>query len=60
LNPALIAALVQQVALPELMAWLASRKGTTLTDADIIAKLGVDEAAGIAQGEAFLAATGGL
>jgi len=60
MNPVLLAALLQQFVLPEVMAWLASRKGTTITDADILTKLGVDEATGISIGEAFLASTGGL
>ena len=54
MNPALLAALITQLGIPELIAWLKSRNGAPVTDADIIAKLGVDEAAGIAAGQAFL------
>jgi hypothetical protein len=54
-STALIAALIQQVALPELVSWLKGRNGQPITDADIIAKLGVDIDTGIATGEAFLA-----
>lgn len=56
MNPALIAALIHNVAIPEIIAWLKSRRdsGTTITDADIIAKLQVDADAGIAVGEAWL------
>lgn len=55
MNPALIAALIHQVALPEILAWLKSRQGTTITDADILAKLEKDTAEGIAIGEKWLA-----
>lgn len=55
-SPALIAALIHQVALPEILAWLKSRQGNTITDADILAKLQKDTAEGIAIGEAWLAA----
>jgi hypothetical protein len=56
LNPALIAALIQQVAIPELLSWLKSRQaaGQTIDDAAIIAKLGSDADAIIATGQAWL------
>lgn len=58
MNPALIAALIHNIALPEILAWLRSRKdsGQIITDADIIAKLQLDADEGIAIGEAWLAA----
>lgn len=58
MNPALIAALIHNIALPEILAWLRSRKdsGQIITDADIIAKLQLDADEGIAVGEAWLAA----
>lgn len=58
MNPALIAALIHNIAIPEIVAWLRSRRdaGATITDEDIIAKLKLDANAGIAVGEAWLAA----
>jgi hypothetical protein len=56
MNPLLLAALIEQIAIPELKAWLASRKGSTLTDADIIQKLLTDTNLGEQIGEAWLAA----
>ncbi len=47
---ALILALISQIGVPELKAWLAARRAagqTTLTDADVIAKLSTDTAFGI-------------
>ncbi len=55
MNPVLLAALINNFALPELTRWLASRHGAPLTDADIITKLGVDAAEGIRIGETWLA-----
>lgn len=55
-STALLAALIQQVAVPELVGWLKSRNGKPIDDAAILEKLGVDEDTGIAIGEAFLAA----
>ena len=57
MNPALIIALIEQIAVPELKAWLAARAaaGQTVTDADVIAKLASDTDLGKAIGEAWLA-----
>lgn len=56
MNPALVVALLQQVAIPELLAWLKSRHeaGQPLDDAAILEKLGLDADAGIAAGQAWL------
>ena len=58
MNPALLIALIEQVAVPELKAWLAARSaaGQTVTDADIIAKLAADTNLGEQIGKAWLAA----
>lgn len=56
MNPMLLAILIQQVAIPELTAWLASRNGASLTDADVIAKLAKDTQLGEQIGTAWLAA----
>ena len=58
LSPALLIALIQNLAIPELVAWLHSRHnaGQPLDDAAILAKLGVDADGGIALFEAWLAA----
>lgn len=58
MNPLLLAALIQQIAIPELVAWLKSRRdaGQTIDDAAIIDKLGKDADAIIAEGDAWLAA----
>ena len=58
MNPILLAALINEVALPELVAWLRSRHtaGQTVTDADVIAKLVSDADFGVKFGEAWLAA----
>jgi hypothetical protein len=58
MNPVLLAALIQQVAVPELLNWLRNRhaSGAVVTDADILAKLGLDADAGIMRGLAWLAA----
>lgn len=57
MNPALLIALIEQIAVPELKAWLASRSaaGQTVTDADIIAKLAADTDLGIKIGRDWLA-----
>ncbi len=55
MDPLLLAALIEKFAVPEIVAWIKSRRGTPITDADIIAKLGMDLDTGIAAGEAFLA-----
>jgi hypothetical protein len=54
MDPILIAALIEKFALPELVAWLKARRGAPLTDADILGKLELDLASGIARGQAFL------
>lgn len=56
MNPALLAVLIQQVAVPELVRWLASRGAAPLTDADVIQKLATDTALGEQIGKAWLAA----
>ena len=44
MNAALLIAAIEQIGLPELKTWLASRAaaGQTVTDADVIAKLTTD------------------
>lgn len=56
MNPALLIALIEQIAVPELKAWLAARSaaGQTVTDADIIAKLAADTDLGVQIGKAWL------
>ena len=58
MNPALLLALVNEIALPELTAWLRSRHaaGQTVTDADVIQKLVTDTNIGEQIGLAWLAA----
>lgn len=58
MNPALLAALINQIAIPELTAWLRSRHaaGQGVTDADVIQKLITDANMGESIGEAWLAA----
>lgn len=58
MNPALLAALINQIAIPELTTWLRTRHaaGQTLTDADILQKLSTDTNLGEQIGEAWLAA----
>lgn len=58
MNPALLAALINEIAIPELTAWLRAKHaaGQTLTDADVIQKLATDTAFGINLGAAWLAA----
>lgn len=58
MNPALLIALINEIAVPELTAWLRGRHtaGQSLTDADIIQKLLTDTRLGESIGEAWLAA----
>ena len=57
MNPLLLAALIEQVAIPELTAWLRAKhaSGTPVTDADIIQKLATDTNIGEQIGLAWLA-----
>lgn len=58
MNPALLIALINQIAVPELTSWLRSRHaaGQGLTDADVIQKLVTDTNLGEQIGEAWLSA----
>ena len=58
MNPLLLAALINQVAVPELTRWLAAlhSANTPLTDADVLAKLTSDTNLGEQVGLAWLAA----
>ena len=58
MNPLLLAALIEQVAIPELTRWLASMHaaGTVVDDKAIIAKLASDTNLGEQIGLAWLAA----
>lgn len=58
MNPALLAALINEVALPELTRWLTGlhQAGETVTEAAIVQKLLADTDIGIRLGEAWLAA----
>ena len=59
MNPALIAALIQQVGIPEFVRWLQHRHddtGALPTDADVLAQLQTDADEGIKIGEEWLAA----
>ncbi len=58
MNPALLAVLINEVALPELTAWLRSRHAARqpLTDADVLQKLITDTTVGKQIGETWLAA----
>lgn len=58
MNPVLLAALIQQVAIPELLNWLKIRHaaGVLITEAEVLAKLNLDADAGIVKGQAWLAA----
>jgi hypothetical protein len=58
MNPVLLAALIDQVAIPELVRWLSSlhASGTPVTDAVIIQKLASDTNLGETIGLAWLAA----
>lgn len=57
MNPLLLAALINQVAIPELTRWLASlhTSATPMTDAVIIQKLATDTNLGETIGNAWLA-----
>jgi hypothetical protein len=58
MSAALLLVLIEQIGIPELKVWLASRRAAgqpTLADADIIAKLVADTNFGIQLGEAWLA-----
>jgi hypothetical protein len=57
MNPALLAVLINEVAIPELTSWLRSRHaaGAPLTDADVIAKLVTDTNLIVQVGENWLA-----
>lgn len=58
MNPALLIALITQIGIPELAAWLRARHaaGQVVTDADVIAKLEADTGLTISIGEAWLKA----
>jgi len=58
LSPTLLAALLQQFALPEIMAWLHElhSQGRVVTEAEALAKLNTDIDSGNAAGLAFLQA----
>lgn len=58
MNPLLLAALVNNIAVPELTRWLTSLHiaGTPLTEAEAIRKLLADADFGVKLGEAWLAA----
>lgn len=58
MNPLLLAALIEKVALPELLNWLRARHATgqSLDDAAILQKLITDTNIGIEIGQAWLAA----
>lgn len=58
MNPALLAALINEVALPELTRWLRGRHeaGQPLDDAAVLQKLLTDTQLGISIGEQWLAA----
>ncbi len=57
LSPVILGALINQIALPELGRWLAqlNTEGRIVTEAEALAKLGLDVDAGNAAGAAFLA-----
>ncbi len=58
MNPALLAVLINEIAIPELTNWLRSRHaaGTSITDADVLQKLLQDTNLGVQIGEQWLAA----
>jgi hypothetical protein len=57
MNPALLLALINEIALPELSAWLRARHaaGQSVTDADVIQKLVTDTNIGEQIGKDWLA-----
>lgn len=56
MNQNLLAALISQIGIPELVRWLRDRNSDDpITDAEVSAKLGMDADAGIAIGQAWLA-----
>lgn len=57
MSPAILAALISQFGVPELLRWLAEirSQNRVVTEADALAKLGMDVESGNAAGEAFLA-----
>ncbi len=61
MDPLLLAALIQQIAIPELARWLAElhADGRVVTEEEALAKLGMDVDAGNAAGLAFLETHGG-
>lgn len=61
MNPLILSALLNQIAIPELARWLADlhAEGRTVTEADALAKLDMDVDAGNAAGQAFLDTHGG-
>lgn len=58
MSPAILAALITQIGIPELMRWLAQlhADGKVVTEAEALAKLDMDVEQGNATGAAFLAA----
>ena len=58
MNPLVLAALINQVAVPELARWLSDlhASGQVVTEAAALEKLGLDAESGDAAGLAFLAA----
>lgn len=60
LNPIILAALINNLAIPELARWLAElhNAGRTVTEAEALAKLALDVDAGNAAGRAFLDSLG--
>lgn len=57
MNPAILAALISQFGIPELLRWLAELRASNrvVTEAEALQKLQMDVQAGNAAGEAFLA-----
>ncbi len=56
LAPALLGALLNEIAIPELVRWLTGlhADGKVVTEAEALAKLNMDAATGDAKGRAFL------
>lgn len=57
MSPLILSALINQIAVPELLSWFATlhAAGQVVTEADALAKLGLDVDGGDAAGLAFLA-----